>query len=356
MPLKKLPTNGQTYSFLLEAYSLCGQFEKAAAVAEKMMAENLLSGIGGYNSVLRYYIRAKRFQEALDLHDSLVCGQGPDPNHTSYAVLIECWGSDAAVNKRLISALQAIDVDLSPKVVLFSALLEALGRCSRSEDAVSIFGSLKMFGFPTALAELLLLDDVGEHDERWQRLAEEFQRVDNEGLNAEMQRGFHNAFVDALWILGWEVRALRVVEFSLERGIFGNVCTWDDGEWRLQLQMTSVGAAQVLLLTWIAQIQAEVQKGVRIADIIRIVLAAEWQVLVQDNLAARQAVVAQLKDLKAPFASLHQDTCEFQTTGRDFLEWLSEARSADSLFLSNSAASDSEMEELRKQALRCFHE
>jgi pentatricopeptide repeat protein len=336
MIAKGLSPDAQSFSFLLEVYSLCGRFDKAEDLRVKMDEHGLISSVSAYNALLRYRVRSGRVDIAVDLLDDLL-KKGVKITHNTMAALISGYGkSGALVNERILAHVRESDkLQLDPKHGLYTALLAAIPRCKSHKEAYSFLEILQKVDCPIEICSILreVVSGNADEEDAWTNLQNKFHYIDMNGFNLETQRNLQNAVIDALWWFGWEIRALRVVKIGLDQGILGQVFKWSKTEWTLNISVGSVGAAQVLLLMWIASMRKLVKKGtVEIPSQIRIILAEDWQLRLNENKAAIDAVQAKLDDLGATY-SRTDDQKAFELSSSEFSSWLKQDQLDKKLFL-----------------------
>ncbi|CAM6092502.1 unnamed protein product [Calypogeia fissa] len=338
MDAKGMLPNGQSYSFLLEVYSLCGLLEKAEDLRSKMDEHGLLNSVSAYNALLRFHVRSGRVGLALELLDDLLA-KGVKVNHNTYTAILSGYGrSDASVNERILAHVKESDKQqLDPKHGVYTAMLAAIPKCKTHQEAYSFLGTLQRLDCPSEICSILkevVSDDV-EEEVIWTNLAKKFHYLDMNGFNLETQRNLQNAVIDALWWLGWEIRALRVVKIGLDLGILGQVFKWSKTEWTLNISGGSVGAVQVLLLMWIASMRKLSKEGEEIPPRVRIILAEDWQLRLKENKAAIEAVLAQLNDLGA-VCYRTEDQISLEMSRSELSSWLRQDQLDEKLFLVDS--------------------
>ncbi|KAJ7565253.1 hypothetical protein O6H91_02G053800 [Diphasiastrum complanatum] len=335
MKSDRVEPNLQTYIYLLEVYARVGQIMKGEELIAYMQKENLLGSIRVYNGFLQFYVQHKNGKAAMAIYD-LLRKKGPKPDHNTYTVMVDAYLEDGFLHENFVEFLQDVErARLLTRNGFFRAVLAAIPKCRKHEDTIVLLSALEVLGFPgeiLALLEFSNIQIIEENNLLWERLAGLLRLMDREGLNVDVQRGFHNALIDALWSYGWEAKALRIINISVEMGIYGNICGWDSEEWFLDLHHASVGAAQLLLFTWIASLQEVMHEGLSFPDQIKIILSKDWQMRTGENLPTRQAVEAQLKDFMAPFAYA-EDNCILEADRQGVMEWLSEENISKILFL-----------------------
>jgi pentatricopeptide repeat protein len=327
MKAKGVKPNSQSFSFLLEAYSLSGQIPKGELLISKMKDGNLISGTPGYNAFLRFYCRAGDIGSAFQTYEMLRTS-GPKLNQSSFVPMIEALTQEGAVDERFWGIIQDIEnAPFEAKYVIHSALLSTLARCGPTQDGMRVLKTLELLGCPQDVLILFKSGAVSQgaantEDDIWKRMTGLFNSIEREGTNLEAERNFHNALIDALWSFQYEMRALKLTELSVTLGVFGsNVCEWQGDGWALDLRHTGVGASQVLLLTWLAGIREDIKSGGKMSSKIRILLAWEWQLRTGENWAARDAMAARLKELKAPFV-LVKDGQQLEVNASTLRKWL----------------------------------
>lgn len=337
--LERMKANGvkpvaQSFSFLLEAYSLSGQIPKGEKLIVKMKEENLIYGIAGHNSLLRFYMRAGDIGSIIQTYETCQT-RGPKPNQSSFVPMIEALTKENTVDERFWGIAQ--DLENAPFDVHFAihgALLSALGRCGQSPDADRLLGILKRLGCSPDICNLFEEGEAAQSklsgEEAWKRLATLFNSLEQEGVNMEAERNFHNALIDALWRFDYKLRALKVTELSVSLGVFGsNVCQWKDC-WSLDVRFAGTGAAQILLLTWLSGIRQAIKSGEKMPSKVKILLAWEWQLRTGENWGARDGVSAHLNALKAPFV-LVKEGQELEASVSTLRKWLLKEKTAQGL-------------------------
>ncbi|BBN14565.1 protein MpPPR_38 [Marchantia polymorpha subsp. ruderalis] len=340
MRSQRVTPNSQSYTFLLEAYSLCGLFEKADSLSRRMQQEDNLNSISACNALLRLYVRSGKPQAALEVFENLLTGKIGRPNQSSYTGIISAYGEDDLVNEKIWEYLRGLEASqLESMHGIYTALLSAIPRCKSYKEGQQFVAALGRLDCPSELCCILtdtLSDGVGE-EVVWVNLAARFRTIDQNGFNLETQRSFQNALIDALWWFGWELRALRVVKMSMDFGIFGRrVFSWlKSSGWTVDMRGASAGAAQILLLIWIAQMRKVVLNGGKPSTRVKILVAEEWQLIVGENKAAREALDAHLEDLGAPFPAIAGQT-EVEASGTAIDVWLKQEHLDKKLFFVDS--------------------
>lgn len=327
----------QSFSFLLEAYSLSGQIPKGEKLIAKMKEENLICGTAGHNSLLRFYMRAGDLGSIMQTYE--VCeSRGPKPNISSYVPMIEALTKEGTVDDRLWGVTQDLEnAGFEAHHTIHGALLSALGRCGQSQDSERLLEVLRRLGCSTDVCNLFKEGEVGGQGnslagmDGWKRISALFKCMEREGINMEAERNYHNALIDALWSFDYKMRALKVTELSVTFGVFGSdVCQWNDDCWTLDVRFTGTGAAQILLLTWLSGIRQAIKSGQKLPPKIRILLAWEWQLRTGENWGARDGVSAHLNSLKAPFV-LVKEGQELEATASTLRKWLLKEKTAQGL-------------------------
>lgn len=334
MEEKDITPNAQSLSFLLEGYSLSGQIPKGEAIIVKLKEQKLIPDTAGYNALLRFYTRTGDIPSAFQIYE-LLQSRGPKLNQSSFVPMIEVLAQEGAVDERFWGVIRDLEnAPFPPKYIIHTAMLMALAKCGQKPDAGPLTVALERLGCPQDICALLRDSGItksGPNKGLWERLSALFQLLDREGLNIEVQRAFHNALIDALWSFEYEMRALKVTELSVAHGIFGlDVCQWKAESWTLDVRYAGAGAAQILLLTWLAGIRQAIKSAEKVPPKVRILLAWEWQLRTGENWGARDAVSAHLSDLKAPFV-LVKEGQELEAPGGTMRTWLLKDATAEGL-------------------------
>ena len=154
MKAKGVKPGPQSFSFLLEAYSLGGQIPKGEKLIAKMKEENLICGTAGHNSLLRFYMRAGDVGSIMQTYE--ICQtRGPKPNQSSYVPMIEALTKEGTVDERLWGVAQDLEnASFDPHYTIHGALLSALGRCGQSQDAVRLVEVLRRLSCSTDVCNL----------------------------------------------------------------------------------------------------------------------------------------------------------------------------------------------------------
>ncbi|KAL2623603.1 hypothetical protein R1flu_003808 [Riccia fluitans] len=341
MRSQRLVPNSQSYTFLLEAYSLCGLQEKAEVLSRKMEQEGNLNSISACNALLRFYVRSGQPRAALEVFEDLMTGRIGKLNQSSYIGLISAYGGDEAVDEKIWDHIRSLEASQIETVYgIYTALLGAIPKCRSFKEAQQFVAALVRLDCPSEIS-CILCETVSngiEEEVLWVNLAGVFKTIERNGFNLETQRSFLNALIDALWWFGWELRALRVVKMGMDSGIFGKVFSWGRSSgWTVDMRYASAGAAQILLLIWIAQMRKLVLNGEKPSSSVKIHVAERWQLVVGENKSAREALDAHLTDLGAPFPALAWQM-EVEASANAVEAWLREDHLDKKLFFADSAS------------------
>ena len=85
----------------------------------------------------------------------------------------------------------------------------------------------------------------------------------------------YNALLEALWALGLQDRACRVLGAGRIRGEFPEAVQQSDNVWALDLHRFSPGGACAMMMTWLKEARELMEEGTTLPQIVTIVTKYE---------------------------------------------------------------------------------
>lgn len=142
-----------------------------------------------------------------------------------------------------------------PSCETIGVLLTALCSCRLHEDVAALLNciqSCKRFG---VIAWLLEEREESQGNRLlWVEATVLFDVLQSEGAASRLV--LYDSLVEALWCFGWRGRAWKVLMAGRERGVFPQARVVADEELLLDLHLLSVNVAQVMLVSWLSEMES----------------------------------------------------------------------------------------------------
>lgn len=142
-----------------------------------------------------------------------------------------------------------------PSCETIGVLLTALCSCRLHEEVSALLDciqSCKSFG---VIAWLLKeRSEILGNRHLWVEATVLFDALQSEGTASRLV--LYDSLVEALWCFGWRGRAWKVLMAGRERGVFPQARVVADEELLLDLHLLSVNVAQVMLVSWLSEMES----------------------------------------------------------------------------------------------------
>lgn len=144
---------------------------------------------------------------------------------------------------------------IEPSCETVGVLLSALCACQSVTEVSALMSCIHSCKNFKVIADLLDERSEGKDKESlWKDAVALFDRLQLEGTAARLV--LYDSLVEALWCFGWRARAWRVLMAGRKRGVFPQARVFSGEELLLDLHMLSVNVAQVMLLTWLCEMES----------------------------------------------------------------------------------------------------
>ncbi|KAG0620466.1 hypothetical protein M758_4G218100 [Ceratodon purpureus] len=286
MRVKGVFPNEHTYSALIDGYGKLGMVEKAEAVLNEMLKAGIKMNVVAYTSIINAYGSAKRFQDMAARFGAFK-GTGTEPSCETIGVLLTA----------LCSCRLHEDV---------SALLNCIRSC-------------KGFG---VIAWLLEEREESQGDKfLWVEATVLFDALQSEGTASRLV--LYDSLVEALWCFGWRGRSWKVLMAGRERGVFPQARVVADEELLLDLHLLSVNVAQVMLVSWLSEMESTCIKEDTPYEQVTVITGWGRRSKIEGDSPLKAAVTARLASMKSPFRIPRENAGRFVAPVNQVCRWLS---------------------------------
>lgn len=296
MRVKGVSPNEHTYSALIDGYGKLGMVEKAEAALDEMIKAGIKMNVVAYTSIINAYGSAKRFQDMATRFFALK-GTGAEPSCETIGVLLT-----ALCSCRLHEEV--------------SALLDCIQSCKR-------FGVIAW-----------LLEERGESQGNrllWVEATVLFDALQSEGTASRLV--LYDSLVEALWCFGWRGRAWKVLMAGRERGVFPQARVVADEELLLDLHLLSVNVAQVMLVSWLSEMESTCIKEDTPYEQVTVITGWGKRSRKEGDSPLKAAVTARLASMNSPFRIPRENAGRFVAPVNQVCRWLSTERLSSHLSL-----------------------
>ncbi|GAQ81958.1 putative Small MutS-related domain [Klebsormidium nitens] len=341
------------FTALIDAYGKGGQPGLAESAFGKMTSQGLEPTDVTFLALIDAFAKAGRCAEA-GVWFSRMKKAGFKPTALHYSALMDGYGRGGKYKEAAELFREMQRGGCAPTTVTYSALLTACSKCSTWEEALVLLYVLNESGKDVELAICrLVMGSPGEAG-LWENAARLFRKVG--GDNRAIRRSFFNALLDVLWAFGLKARANRVLTTARQSGAYleSDLCSFRDTCWELDLHSMGVGAAQTMVLQWLAEIRTALAWGAKIPAEVTIVTG--WGKHTRAGASPVKVAVRQLLDnLGVPVRLVAGNGGRVTFTGSELLTWLRSAEGRDRLVMTDVVRPGPEQERRKeRRELRFF--
>lgn len=296
MRVKGVSPNEHTYSALIDGYGKLGMVERAEAVLDEMIRAGTKMNVIAYTSIINAYGSAKRFLDMAARFFALK-GTGTEPSCETIGVLLT-----ALCSCRLHEEV--------------SALLDCIQSCKR-------FGVIAWL--------LKERNEILGNRHLWVEATVLFDALQSEGTASRLV--LYDSLVEALWCFGWRGRAWKVLMAGRERGVFPQARVVADEELLLDLHLLSVNVAQVMLVSWLSEMESMCIKEDTPYEQVTVITGWGRRSRVEGDSPLKAAVTARLASMNSPFRIPRENAGRFVAPVNQVCRWLSTERLSSHLSL-----------------------
>jgi len=251
-----------TYNALLMALEKGGQWERAIEVLTEMREEsNIEPDIIGYNTCISACKKVGRWDRALALVHQLRA-HGLRANVVTYSALISALAEGEQAERAVRVYEEMARVDVPPNIITFNALLNALARAGKWQRAFGLMAELRAADLKPDLITFTSLISACGRAGKYERALATFRELKGAGLEPDL--AVHNVLFDALWAgrLRAESSAILDEATRADAAVYSSPSKPGKLSLRLDLRRASAGGAQALVLRWLEEWRARPAKSV----------------------------------------------------------------------------------------------
>lgn len=303
--LLKVGCNEPLWALGIQAAGQRGEWERAVRYLEEVEAAGAAIG-STYTTALAALAEAARPEEAREVLERMRKA-GHDPTGDAHAALVEACGAGEGAE----AALKATFAQ-KPTLPAFVALLKVLASSGKWQAALKTLEEMKRLEVaPDETAYAYVVDALWRADQQAKALS-----VMKDMLKQGM---FSHTVRHGPWVPPWKrnVREPKTVPGWPEQP-----AQWASHKVVLDVRRLPPGAAAALVILWLANLNARVQRGLAVPPGLQIVTG--WRTAAGGGSSAvREAVLALLDQLGSPFTQLTDSNPGLlNVLGGDLERWL----------------------------------
>ncbi|XP_024394380.1 uncharacterized protein [Physcomitrium patens] len=368
---KEMPFGGPrlgtaAYNVIIDAYGKGKLIDQMESAHEAMQNTGYRPDVITYSALINAYGKAELL-EKMDSTYVMMRVKGVFPNEHTYSALIDGYGKLGMVGKAEAVLDEMLKAGIKMNVVAYTSIINAYGSAKRFQDMAVRFSALKEAGTEpscetigvllTALCSCRLLEDVSallncirncegfgviawlleESAESlgdkflWVEATVLFDALQSEGTASRLV--LYDSLVEALWCFGWRGRAWKVLMAGRERDVFPQARVVADEELLLDLHLLSVNVAQVMLVSWLSEMESTCIKEDTPYEQVTVITGWGRRSKIEGDSPLKAAVTARLVSMNSPFRIPRENAGRLVAPVDQVCRWLSTERLSSHLSL-----------------------
>jgi pentatricopeptide repeat domain-containing protein 1 len=141
-----------TYNALISAYEKGGQWERARAAFEEMVAAGVQPNIITYNALISAYEQGRQWERARAAFEEMVAA-GVQPNVVTYSALISAYERGGQWERARATFEKMVAVGVQPDVQTYNPLLSMLWKCDQQRTTIELYTKASAMGLYSSQAK-----------------------------------------------------------------------------------------------------------------------------------------------------------------------------------------------------------
>lgn len=348
-----------TFSALIRAYGKARWPDDALQCFRQLKESGWEMDIGLYNTLLNMCADMGRVHDALTLFREMSESDNCKPDNRSYTSMISIYTNMGQVSQAEKLLNEMLVAGYEPNLLIFTSLIQGLGRCKRFDDVSRVYDQLLEAGLSPderVCGCLLSVLTLCGKEEEFHKVLSCIRNANSslasvakflteaavdievvmQDLRAvltkcsrDVRKPYCNCLIDLCWNYNFPERAHELLKLGTSFDLYSGLQSKTPTEWILNLKTLSLGAAVTAFQDWVSVLSRALEDGEEFPPLIGIHTGHGKHTFSDKGLAT--VIESHLREVEAPFQESPDRVGWFLSTRVAITSWLQSRNSSLSL-------------------------
>ncbi|KNA12516.1 hypothetical protein SOVF_125200 isoform A [Spinacia oleracea] len=239
----------ETYNSLIHSYARGGLYKEVGAILNRMTESGIARNRASFNGVIEGFRQGGQYEDAINAYVEMENARC-DPDEQTLEAVLSVYYFAGLVEEAEEQFQEIKALGILPSVMCYCMMLAVYAKTDRLNNAYELLNEMlnhKTSNIHQVIAQMIKGDF--DDDSNWQMVEYVFDKINSEGCGFGIR--FYNTLLEALWWLGQEARAARVLKEATKRGLFPELFRTNKLVWSLDLHRMWPGSICAAISVWL---------------------------------------------------------------------------------------------------------